>query len=527
MTVPAVYARAYFEQPRFDLHRFKRAPEAVIACKIAELDPPAPYLAQRWTNQRRAFLAALKCPKQLNLGDMGTGKTATCLDLIRYHRDLQVAPALALVPNGSNVYDWLDQARAFHPSLLVGAVSDALTAKQKQQRFEDQHLDLVVCTYAYLLSWCRRFGEARDGRVYQLPPRGRFGIIVADECTTLRTWDSKTSKTVRYLCEDAVLALGLTGTPLGRKPESLWSEFRAIDGGVTLGQTLSIYRAMYYREHQEKIKGKVPKLWWKKGKKQPIRMGKVTYRFQKKFAAAHLKRVRTGSIRYRLREIHDMPPKTEKVLRFDLTPEQVRWYRKSLSETRGGLGDGVGEATTGYYHHVRRLSAGALMAGDEVVPLKHNPRLELLWEVIQESEGRKRVVFFQYRASGDLAVAGLAERGHRAGVIDGRTRDRQAVLSAFKSGDLQTLMIQIQAGAFGLNLQAGSVCVFYELHPDPILIQQAKARIYRAGQTQHCLFYDIVGNFPADLLTQQTLKQSRDIRSLIMGGSVSLKDLEL
>jgi SNF2 family DNA or RNA helicase len=114
----------------------------------------------------------------------------------------------------------------------------------------------------------------------------------------------------------------------------------------------------------------------------------------------------------------------------------------------------------------------------------------------RKENGKHKIVFCHFRGEIDFIKKMLTEK-HKmeVKVIDGRTPDkeRKEILKAqAKSGAAKVLILQIQTGCEGLNLQEYSEVYFVSPHWNPAVEDQAVARCYRIGQkeeTQVFRFY--------------------------------------
>ncbi|HVN12113.1 MAG TPA: C-terminal helicase domain-containing protein, partial [Kineosporiaceae bacterium] len=76
--------------------------------------------------------------------------------------------------------------------------------------------------------------------------------------------------------------------------------------------------------------------------------------------------------------------------------------------------------------------------------------------------------------------------------LDGRTRNRQAVLEEFKTGNAPVFLISLRAGGFGLNLTEADYCILLDPWWNPAVESQAVDRLHRIGQTRKVMVYRLV-----------------------------------
>lgn len=97
--------------------------------------------------------------------------------------------------------------------------------------------------------------------------------------------------------------------------------------------------------------------------------------------------------------------------------------------------------------------------------------------------GADRIVVFGVHVDALRFVAEACAR-HDARLLNGATTpaDRERHLRAFTAGACRVLVASTRVAGFGLNLQAGRRAIFLETDWTPAAVDQAIARLYRAGQ---------------------------------------------
>jgi SNF2 family DNA or RNA helicase len=120
----------------------------------------------------------------------------------------------------------------------------------------------------------------------------------------------------------------------------------------------------------------------------------------------------------------------------------------------------------------------------------HSSKLKaVIAKIVERKEnGKHKIVFCHYRGEIDFIKTMLVEEQQmKVSVIDGRTNntERRKILQAAdvaaEQGEI--LILQIQTGCEGLNLQKFSEVYFVSPHWNPAVEDQAIARCHRIGQT--------------------------------------------
>jgi SNF2 family DNA or RNA helicase len=76
--------------------------------------------------------------------------------------------------------------------------------------------------------------------------------------------------------------------------------------------------------------------------------------------------------------------------------------------------------------------------------------------------------------------------------LDGKTRNRAAVLKRFKEGAAPVFLISLKAGGFGLNLTEADYCFLLDPWWNPATEAQAVDRIHRIGQSRNVMVYRLI-----------------------------------
>lgn len=422
-----------------------------------------------------------------------THNTTVSLTMIAWMREAGHGPAVVLVPNSGNVWDWLDQTAEHWPSLRIATLDDQTSSAKKKERFYDGDHDFVVSTYAGLRAV---IGKDRDSF---LAARKKYSQLYADECTHIRNKQTVTHKLVRDLTKDWPIRIGLTGSPVGRDAEALWGQFYIVDRGATLHKNIGVYRAAFFRRVEDPFAGER----WEFEKKRKRKLNAV---------------VRTGSIRYSKAECVDLPDKIVVSQNFSITSEQ----RKHIESLKEKARENPEDASKAFVRCRQAASGLLVLENDEKIRFRQNPRLDATLAWVQEMGSEPCVIFHEFKESGQWIEDALFELGRRPVSIRGGKSGRRQSLSRFRTGDSDTMVVQIQSGAYGLNLQRARYSLFYEPHCDPIVVRQAQDRIHRIGQEQKVTITNLVAHGTVDERILQYNEEGKNLHNAIIEGEVSL-----
>jgi SNF2 family DNA or RNA helicase len=221
----------------------------------------------------------------------------------------------------------------------------------------------------------------------------------------------------------------------------------------------------------------------------------------------------------------DLPPKQEQVMYVDLSPTHQRAYDRHLQRERQrilGLLEDIGKNRVSVLSSLTTLRLAALdpaLADREGTPGEHSTKITTLLEQLDAvlSEGHKVLVFSQF--TGFLKA--VRERLRSARIphlyLDGATRDRDSVVSAFRGGEAPVFLISLKAGGFGLTLTEADYVFLLDPWWNPAAESQAVDRTHRIGQERPVNVYRLVsaGTIEEKVLALQERK--RDLVARVVG----------
>jgi superfamily II DNA or RNA helicase len=429
---------------------------------LSHHEPPGSLVAQLRPYQREGFawLAALR---ELELGgiladDMGLGKTLQTLALICHTRESnpEGGPHLVVAPT-SVVPNWVAEAARFAPGLRVAAMTDTL-AKAGRCIDDVAAHDVVVTTYTLLRLDAERYQSVA------------WAGVVLDEAQYVKNHQSKTYKCVREL--PAPFKLALTGTPMENNLMELWSLLSIVAPGL-------FPDPRRFAEHYAR----------------PIERGRDTERLDR------LRRRMRPLVKRRTKELvaADLPAKQQQTLVVDLSPRHRKLYDTHLQRERqkilGLLGDFDRHRFT-ILRSITLLRQMSLHPGlvDESAQAVPCTKLAALSEQLSDviGGGHRALVFSQFTGF----LARVRDQLDRDGIaycyLDGRTRRRERVVEAFKTGDAPVFLISLKAGGFGLNLTEADYCFLLDPWWNPATERQAVDRTHRIGQTRSVMVYRMI-----------------------------------
>jgi hypothetical protein len=409
------------------------------------------WLAFLWEHQLGGILA----------DDMGLGKTLQTLALISHARHARpTAPPFLIVAPTSVVSNWAAESARFTPGLNVVPVSE--TGHRSGQALDEIIVgaDAVVTSYTLLRI---------DFDAYS---RLAWSGLILDEAQFTKNHQSKIYQCARRL--QAPFKLAVTGTPMENNLMELWSLLSITAPGLFPSPTR--FRDYYARPIE------------KHGEAELL---------------AQLRRRIKPLVKRRTKELvaTDLPAKQEQVLQVELHPRHRRVYQTHLQRERQKVLGLISDMNANRFTILRsltllrQLSLHAGLVDDAYRDLQCS-KIDTLLEQLRDvtGGGHRALVFSQF--TGFLAVlrAELDAAGVPYCYLDGKTRDRTAVLERFKTGSVPVFLISLKAGGFGLNLTEADYCFLLDPWWNPATEAQAVDRTHRIGQTRNVMVYRLIAS---------------------------------
>jgi len=363
--------------------------------------------------------------------DMGLGKTLQALCIVD-------GPTLVVAPT-SVLHSWREQSEKFRPGLSINLYHGP-------SRTINQRADITLTSYAIL-----RLDQDILANI-------SWANFILDEAQTIKNPDSQMAQSCYRIKAD--FALCLSGTPIENSLTDLWSQFHVANRGLL---------------------GSRNEFGIRFG--QPIAQGNAVVREK-------LKRSVKPFILRRMKEdvAKDLPPRTELILKCELSQEERELYNAIYAGTRHEVLSRLdkGQSLFGALEALLRLRQAcchsALVPDSKsALSSKTDLLLESLTTVIEE--GHRALIFSQWTSLLDLIGPKLTERNISYARLDGSTPNREDVVHSFQAKDGPPVMLlSLKAGGVGLTLTAADYVFFMDTWWNPAVERQAADRAHRIGQ---------------------------------------------
>ena len=315
-----------------------------------------PFNAQRETASFLAMHSRAYC-----LNGMGTGKTNSALWAYDYlRRTKQVTKMLVVCPLSTMERTWADSVFQTFPHLDCAVLHGTRERRLKLLK-QDVHLYIINI-------------DGLPAIADELKNRPDIDLIVVDELALARNSGTERWKILNNICNKQSVrrVWGMTGSPTPNAPTDAWAQCRLVTPDNPLVPK-------YFSAFRDKVMRQLTQFKWV----PRAEANDVVYQMMQ------------PAIRFSLDDCTDLPEQTFITREVEMTPEQKKAYKDMLSklatEYQGGQILAVNEAIKA--NKLIQIACGVAYGtgGDEVV-LPAKPRLDVLKEIIEESEG-KVIVF--------------------------------------------------------------------------------------------------------------------------------------
>lgn len=435
------------------------------------------------------------------LFEMGCGKTLTAIAIAgAAYKGGYIKKVLIIAPT-SVVAVWPKELEEFADfpftvQTLLGDKRKRLRAISDLERYRYPKLKAAVINYESC--W-------RDD-IFEALQKYDADMIICDESQRIKTHDSKQSKAIHKLGDQARYKLILSGTPVQNNAIDIWSQYRFLDATV-FGEQFWAFKNHYCQTGGF-------------NNKQIVRYRDLDGLIAKEHSIA---------FRITKEEAIDLPEQTFEVRSIEMTPKERKLYdtlkRDSVAELENG---GQISATTVLTRLLRlqQLTGGFLVKDDSDKPeLVSTAKLDALKDIIEDyvvEAGKKLVVFARFIAEVE-AIIKLAEKtlpkGKKAVSIYGaiKKEDRGSIVKQFQTDADTVLFIgQIDTAGTGITLTAADTCVYYSKNYNYATYEQSLSRIHRIGQANRCTYIDLVVSDSVDEKITKALRKKEDLATKIV-----------
>ena len=456
------------------------------------------FLALNWTRGNNVILA----------DEMGLGKTVQSVSFLSWLRNdrEQEGPFLVVAPL-SVIPAWCDTFNHWSPDLNYVVYLGPESARSVIRDYElivdgnpkKHKFNVLVTSYDFIL------------QDWEFLRTIKWQALMVDEAHRLKNRESQLySRLVSFNIPCRVL---ITGTPIQNNLHELSALLDFLNPGkvtidddlVQLGSDTKIEEA---DDNEEKR----------------VQTQKKLTDFHSAIAPFILRRTKETVE-------SDLPPKTEKIIRVELSDVQLDYYKNILTRNYSALSDASGghkQSLLNVMMELKKVSNHPYMfQGVEDRVLKGSTRREDQLKGIITSSGKmmlldqllakmkkdnhRVLIFSQMVKMLDLLSDYLRLRGYQFQRLDGTipAGPRRMAINHFNAegSDDFCFLLSTRAGGLGINLMTADTVIIYDSDWNPQADLQAMARAHRIGQKRPVNVYRLVAK---QTIEEEVVKRARN-----------------
>ncbi|KAK3704274.1 ATP-dependent DNA helicase Hrp3 [Vermiconidia calcicola] len=469
---------------RTDYKPFRTQPSYITGGELREFQIHGlNFLGYHWCKGNNVILA----------DEMGLGKTVQTVAFMNWlrHARGQHGPFIVVVPL-STMPAWADTLNFWTPDINYVVYNGNEAARKIIRDYEllvdgkvgKVKFNLLLTTYEYIL--------ADSGFLSQL----KWQFMAVDEAHRLKNRESQLY--AKLMDFGAPSRLLITGTPM----QNTLSELSALmdflmPGRVYVEENLDLTSVHASRKIAELTDAIAPYM---------IRRTK--------------KKVE-----------NDLPPKTEKIIRVELSDVQLEYYKNILTRNFAALNAGAKAQKTSLLNVMmelkkasnhpfmfpnaeERILGGSDSREDQLKAIiTSSGKMMLLDQLLTKMRKDKHrvLVFSQMVKMLDILGDYLQLRGYQFQRLDGTIAagPRRMAIDHFNAQDSQDFcfLLSTRAGGLGINLMTADTVILFDSDWNPQADLQAMARAHRIGQKKPVTIYRLVSK---DTVEEEILERARN-----------------
>ncbi|EUD66245.1 chromodomain-helicase-DNA-binding protein 1 [Plasmodium inui San Antonio 1] len=431
--------------------------------------------------------------------EMGLGKTVQTISVVGHmlYKEKLIGPYLIIVPQ-STVDNWLNEFKSWLPQANVVCYHGNAVSRELIRTHELKKVYVPNKGYRYKFDVCITTPSILNSiSDVELLKRMPWQLMVVDEAHQLKNRQSKRFIELKQFMAESKLLL--SGTPLHNNLEELW----------TLLHFLNPQQYTHYENFQKKYNEiENTSLIGEAKQKQLMQL-------QHELHEVILRRVKKDVEK-------SLPNKVERILRVELSPIQIEFYKNILTKNYEQLAKASGGAKNSLQNicmELKKVCNHPFLCCEPVDKDEYKERLVyssgkicLLEKLLirLKERGNRVLIFSQMVKMLNILSEYLTLRGFKHQRLDGTMSKemRKKAMNHFnsKNSDDFVFLLSTKAGGLGINLTSADTVIIYDSDWNPQNDLQAGARAHRIGQTKTVQIYRLVTK---DSIEQTILERAK------------------
>lgn len=399
--------------------------------------------------------------------DMGMGKTVSTLTAIdnliflgEVIKVLVIAPLRVAEDTWSTEVEKWDHLKHLKISKILG------TKKQRKEAL-NKDADIYV-TNRENVDWL--VSECFDSWIWDM--------VIIDELSSFKSSKAKRFRALKKVRPYFKRIVGLTGTPAPNSLIDLWPQIYLLDGGQRLGKTITGFKDRYFNPGR--------------------RNGYVVYNWELKQGAeeAIQNKISDICISMKADDYLDIPERIDNRVEISLSKKALEIYKKLEKELVIEIAeeDITAANSAVLTNKLLQMANGAIYSESKEVVNIHDEKLGKLEEIIDTSNGKSVLVFYNFKHDYNRISEMLTKKK-----ITYQTLNDSEDIKKWNEGEIQVALLHPASAGHGLNLQyGGNIIVWFGLTWSLELYQQANARLHRQGQKEIVIIHHLISKGTVD-----------------------------
>lgn len=393
-----------------------------------------------------------------------TVSTLTAIDNLIFlgevSRVLVIAPLRVAEDTWSTEVEKWDHLKHLRISKILG------TKKQREEAL-NKDADIYV-TNRENVDWL--VSECFDSWIWDM--------VIIDELSSFKSSKAKRFRALKKVRPYFKRIVGLTGTPAPNSLIDLWPQIYLLDGGQRLGKTITRFKDRYFNPGR--------------------RNGYVVYNWELKQGAeeAIQNKISDICISMKADDYLELPERIDNRVEISLSKKSMEIYKKLEKDL---IIEIVEEDITAansavLTNKLLQMANGAIYSESKEVVNIHDEKLGKLEEIIDTSNGKSVLVFYNFKHDYNRISEMLTKKK-----LTYQTLNNSEDIKKWNNGEIQVALLHPASAGHGLNLQyGGNIIVWFGLTWSLELYQQANARLHRQGQKGIVIIHHLISKGTVD-----------------------------
>ncbi|MDU1314483.1 MAG: DEAD/DEAH box helicase [Clostridium septicum] len=399
--------------------------------------------------------------------DMGMGKTVSTLTAIdnllflgEVYKVLVIAPLRVAEDTWSTEVEKWDHLKQLRISKILG------TKKQRKEALKVE-ADVYV-TNRENIDWL--VTECFDSWIWDM--------VIIDELSSFKSSKAKRFRALKKVRPYFKRIVGLTGTPAPNSLIDLWPQIYLLDGGQRLGKTITGFKDRYFNPGR--------------------RNGYVVYNWDLKEGAEKSiqNKISDICISMKANDYLDLPERIDNIVEINLPKKSLETYKQLEKDLVIEIEEEDITAANAAVltNKLLQMANGAIYSESKEVINIHDEKIEKLEEIIDISNGKSVLVFYNFKHDYNRISKMLTKKK-----VTYQTLNTSEDIKNWNKGKIQIALLHPASAGHGLNLQyGGNIIIWFGLTWSLELYQQANARLHRQGQKETVIIHHLISKGTVD-----------------------------